>query len=190
MKKTGGFLVFSVSLLFLFSSCGQNPLAENINRAIQDWEPSSQSSKESQIDTYTNPDFSSSLEFNVATYPNDNNLKPTKFFAIDRWFAQVEYDTVEGQIFVLRIARVGNGVLSSTYSETHAQSVEKLEIDGIPIENRKSSSGCSMLVWEKNGYQYIIHSKNGQTAPSSQEIERFVKELNTVKSEATGSIAK
>ena len=165
---------------FTVSACASTPAAENINQAIEEWRhPGSASIGKSVIEEFDKPDFSPTLGFDVIAYPNTAELLPYKFFAIDGWIGQIQYKTKDERIFVLRVAKESAERLLNTYSEPHTLEMETRTIDGLEVEVRHSPEKCTAVVWKRNGFQYLLHSRGSQAQITDAEIEEFVKGLDS-----------
>ncbi|NLW78804.1 MAG: hypothetical protein GXY32_05265 [Ruminococcaceae bacterium] len=166
------------------AACTSNPAGENFAHAIEDWKPESRREnygEPSEIVPYDAPDFTETLGFAVVEYPDTEALSPFKFFAIDKWFCQIEYQTDNDRVLVVRIARedAGGKLITDTYSEGHFSNVEHYELAGdVTLRYGENSVGCAMGSWVKNGFQYLVHSNKHQTLPSEAELETLALGLN------------
>ncbi len=184
--KTRKTKIFSIGLLSVFfalvlSGCSSTPAAENLNHALEEWRhQESASLAKSVIEEFDTPVFNSALGFDVIAYPNTTELKPYKFFAIEHWIGQIQYLTPDERILVVRVAKEDGKRLLSTYSEPHTIDMETRTIDGIEVEIRHSPEKCTAVVWKRNGFQYLVHSRGTQGPMTDAEIEAFVKGLDSV----------
>lgn len=183
MKKFQGMwaALAALAACLLLAACSDNQVARNFTGFIQDWGPQpTQSGGTSQVKSeivpYDTPAFAESLGFDVTSWPNTKQLQPVGYYAVDGWFGQIEYHTEDGRILVLRVAAEGADGLPSTYKESHSQGAE-LELDGLPVQRRPGSGGCVMYTWQRDGFQFMVHSNKAFAAPSEAEIEAMVRGL-------------
>ncbi len=180
MKKSWAGIMALGLLLCLLAGCKTSGIGENINSTIADWQPEStvEGHKEpSEIVPLDSPDFTDPLGFSLTSYPDEDGLHPYKFFAIDQWFAQVEYQAGEERTLVLRIASLQREPLTSTYKERHNAKAEEREVDGTPVRVRLSSGGCTAVSWERDNFQFLLHSNRRYAQLTDEEIETMVKGL-------------
>ncbi|MGD9559158.1 MAG: hypothetical protein AB7V55_00945 [Oscillospiraceae bacterium] len=169
-----------------------NPAGDNFANQVTDWRPESRRDaygEPSDIVPYDAPGFEAELGFIVTDYPDDDALTPIKNFAIDSWFAQIEYETADERVLVVRIARedAGGKRLVDTYHEGHYSNPQELDVDGVEVRVRMAERGCTLVSWVKGGFQYLMHSNNLQSPPTTEEITALVAGLSTV--EATDASA-
>lgn len=194
MKTKWFLLITALALCLLAAGCAKaNPAGENFADVVTDWQPESRREgygEPSDITTYDAPGFAKELGFVVTDYPDDDALHPFKFFAIDYWFCQMEYQTEDERVLVLRIARedAGGKRLADTYHD-HYSHVETTEVDGVSLRVANGESGCTLASWVKNGFQYIVHSTHLQDAPAQGEIETLVRGLNCAEADASSVAA-
>lgn len=174
MKRAAALALVLVALL---CGCTQNAMEANINRRIQDWRPESHAGP-SDIVEYTDGNFHEKLGFDVVGYPNTTDYPPQKFFSVDTWFGQIEYRTQDGRLLVLRMAKDTSSDLATSYAERHNQDVSTRQLGDVAITTAKAEKGCVMSSWEKSGFQYILHSNEKYAAPSEEEVDLFVQQLD------------
>lgn len=194
-KKPARLFVLVLAALLLFSlgltACKRSNVSTNFGEAVLDWKAGGTSGashvQETQLDTYTNGDFGDSLGFDVTAYPDSAALSPQKFYAIEQWFGQIEYFTADDRVLVLRIARDNSKDVRTTYTENHNTQEESRTVDGIEVSLARSGNGCTMVFWEKEGFQYLIHSNFQQDPPSDDEVNQLVRGLQSEDTTPTSS---
>lgn len=165
-------MVFGLTLL---AGCKGSDVATNFGKAVAEWKESG-GKKESDtiIDTYTDGDMAESLGFNVVSYPSGSALFPDKFFAIDEWFAQLQYVTPDERSLIVRTAPTGIRELKYSYTEAHDQDVRVTTIDGIEVTTGVAEKGCTLISWERDGFQFLLHSNHQQNPPPDAEVKALV----------------
>ena len=153
------------------SSAGQN-----FGDALQDWDPKLSPPSDANPVSYENGQFGDRLGFNVVSYPKGSSLYAHKFFVINEAYAQIEFADSEGRALVLRVAPADAGTLTTTYGETHTTSDSTRTAEGIEVRTRGSSEGCSMVTWERDGYQFLLHSNKAQGALPEAEVDEVVRD--------------
>ena len=176
-------LFLTASLLFaLLASCTSN-VGQGFADEVVGRQEAAQAAKEEpaepypvKVTTYSDGQFSPELGFNVTSYPNDSRITAKKFFAIDDWYGQIEFDTADGLGLVLRAAPKDSGYLTTTYTELHDASDTARTVDGIDVRTRNSSLGCSMITWNRGDFQFLLHSNKSQGEPPKEIVDILVQE--------------
>ncbi len=185
MKRTTT-LVMGILLCaaLALGGCRSN-VAGNFGKNVQDWKQNDGKNTEPQTDlgTYTDGQMADKLAFNVTAYPETDAFTPTKFFAISYWFAQIEYETPNGNIYVARVAKEGNKDVASSYDEKHDTDVSTQTVDGVEVRTGVSGKGCTLVSWTRDGFNYLVHSRPDQEPLSDEEVQLFVQGLAAEESE-------
>lgn len=185
MKRIGLSLLL---LLLVVALAGCRSNVTNVGGAIDDWRNQNNSeARESDIVEYDNGDFGDTLGFNV-TYPSTASLVPNKFYTIDQWFGQIQYNAPDAKSYVLRVARSESTDLTTAYFEKHPTASTQT-IDGIEVSTGKAEKGCTMSWWTRGDFQYTLHSNDIQEPPTEDELETFVAGLDCTDMASTSSSA-
>lgn len=168
-------LLAMAGCLLLAAGCGRSNVATNFGTAVVEWKENG-GAKESDttIDTYTDGDMAESLGFDVVAYPDTEALTADKFFAIDDWFAQIQYVTPDERSLIVRTSPVGIRQLVHSYTEAHDLDVRVATIDGVEVNTGLAEKGCTLVSWERDGFQFLLHSNHKQDPPSDSEVKAFV----------------
>ncbi len=153
----------ALAISVLLAGCDSS-LARNFGDTIARWQGVTNEVVKpiSDITTYYDGDFAPHLGFSVISWHSSDELAAVKFFAIDGWFGQIEYNTPEGYLYVLRVAQAEQGWLAGTYAEGYYQNERVYDIGGNEITVGDSVEGDVLARWEKNGFQYTLHSRSEQ----------------------------
>lgn len=122
-------------------------------------------------------DFSQALGFSITSLPDAGRYTAGKYFVIDDWFGQMEFETADGRTLVLRVTQESK-LLSGTYPEAHNVDEHTYEIDGIDVRVRTGEGGCGMASWKKGEFQYLLHANKKYGIPTEQEITDMVRGLD------------
>lgn len=170
MKRIG-FSVILLLLVVLLAGCRSN--VTNVGGVIDEWRNKNDGeARQSDIEEYDNGDFADMLGFNV-NCPTTGSLVPNRFYVIDQWFGQIQYNAGEDKSYVLRVARTDSTDLTTAYNEEHP-SDNTQTIDGVTVTTGKAGKGCTMSWWTKGDFQYTLHSNNIQDPPIQDELETIV----------------
>ncbi len=175
-------LVIAALAVVLLVACGQSGAGQNFGEVVGEWRPQNDAARSvapAEIGTYDSPDFGDVLGFDVTEYPDTAALSPQKFFTIDDWFGQIEYVTEDERTLVVRVAKKEGKSLAATYTGSYAAGDELRQVDGMEVRVGTAADGAVMVSWTRGEYQYVLHSAGGQDAPSEEEIEMFVKEMDS-----------
>lgn len=170
-------VILLLAAVLLLAGCKRSAVAQNVGPALDEWQAEGQEQEKnepSDIVTLQNNDFSAELGFVVEGLPVGDGLSANKFFAIDGWFAQIEFERSGEGVLVLRVARTTSRPLRSTYSENHSAQRLDREIDGIEVVVGASSKGCAMIAWQRGDFQYSVHTPKDVGLPADAEIEALV----------------
>ncbi|MDL2219974.1 hypothetical protein LJC04_06585 [Ruminococcaceae bacterium OttesenSCG-928-O06] len=176
--------------LVLLAGCKRSNIAQNFGAAIEDWAPAQTDDAKknpSDIVALEDADFSEELGFTLAAFPSSDGLVPYRFYAIDGWLAQVEYQAPEERVLVLRIARTRSTSLFSTYEEPHYASDETILMGDTEVRLQTSADGCAMATWKRGDFQYLLHSNKRQGMFAAGEVERMVQTLRAEEKTAQSS---
>lgn len=172
---TGLVLVMAGGLL---AGCQRSNIATNFGQAVIEWkENEGKKQSETVIDTYQDGDMGESLGFDIVMYPDSAAMPADKFFAIDNWFAQIQYKMPDGRDLVVRVAREDTRTLIYSYNERHETDLVTKILSGAEVAVGLSEKGCTLASWNKGGFQYLVHSNERQAPPSDGEIEALVSGL-------------
>lgn len=172
-------LLLAAMLLVLCGCGGSRGGLGQLGTTLDDWRynPSESGAEPVELEVLAleSPDFAPTLGFDL-TLPLIPGMKPVRYFSISGWVAQVEFEstTDTGRLLVLRAAPPGH-FLADTFPETHNQGTSKLDIDGIEVRPRTAQKGCAAVFWQRDGYQFVLHSRSQYGMPSSEEIEAAVR---------------
>ncbi len=174
MKRMGAALLAAVLLCALLAGCKRSNAGQNFGEIVAGRYKDNQnryaaSNSESlpppepiPIVTYQNGNFGPTLGFTITQYPNNATLSPTKFFALDGWFSQIEFVSNDEKHLVLRTAFTDAGYLTITYKELHDASDTSRDVGGVEVRTRNAPSGCSMVTWNQGEFQFLLHSNAAQ----------------------------
>ena len=175
-------VVFVLAASMLLAGCKKSSAGNDFGRVVEDWRNGINSeSTETSIVKYDVPEFGDTLGFDVVAYPDHRGLIPDKYFAIDNWFGQLEFLTVDDRTLVVRVADAENKSLELSYEEYHGLDKETRKVGEIEIKMQRSMDNCYLVSWEKDDFQYVIHSNKFQVKPAESEIDELVSTLETVK---------
>ncbi len=160
-----------------FAGCKQSRLDKNIGEAFSGLEKHQPAHSAADIDTFTEPDFSDTLHFNVTHYPDSDAYALLNIYVINVWFGQLEYHTNDGRMLVLRVAKSDSKPLRQSYNEGHFLEEKELAVGDVTLTSGAAEKGCTLSVWEKDGFQYSLHTNARYTRPSEKELRYFVETL-------------
>lgn len=177
------FFVLSLAVVLaviVLAGCQRSDVATNFGDAVIEWKKN-EGKKQSNtiIDNYPDGDMGASLGFDVVNYPSSAAMTPDMFFAIDNWVAQIQYKASGGRDIVVRAARddARTRNLRYLYAEAHDAEEDIERIDGVEVTVGLDEQGCTLVNWQRGGYQYTVHSNERQDPLSDAEIEAFVEGL-------------
>ena len=188
MKRRCAGILAGVLLCLLLAGCSnagqkfadyvaqRNQVVTNMDGSTSAPATSASAAEPIPIVSYTNGSFAPTLGFNVVSFPNNTQLYPKKFFALDDWFAQIEFATQDGLDIVLRTAFTDAGYLTATYKELHDASDSTRDVGGIEVRTRNATSGCSMVTWNVGEFQFLLHSRSYQGILPTSIVDEFVQQ--------------
>ncbi len=132
------------------------------------------------VQVYKDADLSSALGIEVISLPDESEMTANKFFALDGWFAQIEFTTADDLSLNVRLAKADAKRLATTYSESHVLDKQTMEIDGLEVTVASSPEGCALASWRRGDIQYVMHSNTKQGVPPTGDIELMVMGLDSI----------
>lgn len=181
MKTLIKIMLCGCMAFILLAGCKANTAGQNFADFVGDYNPALHENKNDEpveVSTLTSTDFTTDLGFKLVSWPQEADLSPYKYFAINKRFGQVEYITPDKRTMVLRVAHANTAPLTDTYSETHLLKKETRQIDGVEVSVGFSSKGCSMVKWKRGDFQYTLHSNASHGLPKDEEITKLVTGLD------------
>lgn len=116
-------------------------------------------------------DFSESLGFKIVNWIAQ---PPRSSIVINHQIAQLECEFDLSNYYYMRIA-IDNGLSISGIPNTEVGSVEKVDIKGVSVTIRHSSSESVEACWTKNGYAFCLYMKDGiKEIPEKSFIREMV----------------
>lgn len=181
-----------LGLCCALAGCKRSNIATNFSGTIADWQADADPKKPaepSNIVAFTTPAFGGETGFDVVAWPDSDALRPELMFAVDGWFAQMEYYTAGGQLLVVRVANAEDRRLSTTYTETHGTEDDALLVDDIEVGRRSGGEGCQLATWQRGDFQYLVHSNHQWGAIPTDALEALVRGLDSRLAEGAASAA-
>lgn len=181
MKRTGWLPAALLAVAVLLAGCGRSKVAQ-VGGVLDEWryhEPEMPATSVEPVEyvPMETPDFTELLGFRMMGMPSAEAYVPEKFFVLDGWYAQMEFRTGDERLLVVRVAATGAGSLVATYPEGHHQSGETLQAEGIEVTVRSDTAGCGMAAWQRDGYDFLLHSGKLYGPPPTADIQAMVKGL-------------
>lgn len=179
-RKIGATVALLLALLLLLGGCKRSEISGNLGTVLDDWRtgPTPKAPDPIEIKPYTDASFGEDLGFEVVSLPPEDVMTAVKFFVIDGWYGQVEFEAADDTGYNVRMAKIGGAKLSTTFLETHALNPQTLDVGGIEAETRASLVGCTLTVWTRGDVQYAMHSNKVQGAPAEETIAAMVAGLD------------
>ncbi len=182
-RITACILLVSVFVLCLaFAGCGETALAD-VGVIIEDWRidydgaPPPEPSDITQVDS---PAVGEYTGFDVVSWPDTQELQLERVFAVDSWFAQMEYGTNDGErSLVVRIAESDKAPLIELYTmtESYNATLEDYDFEGVQVRLQTSPAGSAIATWRTGDFQYAVHTNWRYDPPSEAEMQLFARML-------------
>lgn len=174
-----------LALLAGLPGCGSRRAGDNFSDFYEEYKENlpvsvSPPALPSEITPAKDGNTGAAIGFDLVQYPNTAALPLSKIYTVDGWFAQLEYPTGgtaendEKRLLVLRVAKAESKRLATTYASAHHSSPEDFTAAGVEVHRAQSEKGDTMLTWEKDGFQYLLHSYFTYTPPTDAELEAFI----------------
>ncbi len=186
MKKRGFIFCFLVAMVMLTTACTSNA-GDNFSRMLQDrWQiiqdspdPDAPPPDPVEIIPYDNGDFGPTLGFDLVSYPSHDGLLAERFFALDGWFGQIQYDAGEDMHPVLRVAFTDGPDLHTTYANLTPNVGEERTIDNISVRVRHMEDTTVMVYWLRGDFQYLLHLHHTEDEQVDSVIEELVSNVDS-----------
>lgn len=183
MRRFVAVTALAMALLFAVG-CARSGAGGNFTHVMEDWQPTApaRAPQPAELDAYDTPAFGASLGFDVVSWPDSESLRLDRCFAIDKVYGQLVYSDDEGRILVQWVARQGVANLARWYPEAHNEREETRRIGEIDVLVQTAPEGCTMVSWQRGAFQYLMHCHYNRPAPTKEQIELLVKELDSAES--------
>ncbi len=186
MKKKCCVLCLMLACMVLTTACTSNA-GDEFSYLLQDrWgmihdapDPNAPAPVPVEIVPYENGDFAPDLGFDLVSYPSHENLMVQRFYALDGWFGQLEYEAADGLAPVLRVAQADGEDLHSTYANLSPTAGLERTVGDIEVRVHHMDDTTVMAYWLRGDFQYLVHLNRSQDEIVDPVIEEFV---NTVDS--------
>ncbi len=181
MKMKAVALGLALAFLMLASACTSHAGDEFARVLNERWsiiedspDPDAPPPEPVEIVPYENGDFAPTLGFDLVSYPSHEGLLVQKFFALDGWFGQIEYDASDGFYPSLRVATTDSEDLHTTYPDLPSDVGEIRSIDNLDVRVRHDGGSVVMAYWVRGDFQYLLYLNRTEADTIDPVIEEFV----------------
>lgn len=153
-------------------------LAVKVRRQKEEWDPQG---REMYI-SYPEPDYTNAAGFRIERFPQTEILIPQSYWLINDRIAEVEYNVVPSERVWLRLAESGCLECPAGCGEALYQSTATYLVDGVPVQQRQTAGGWTLLRWSRSGFDFALYAPSPQMNLLGGVIQTFVSEMEILQS--------